>query len=47
LVAEDLTVSVDAMGGDSGPGVVVAALARSAVRQPAVRFLLHGDVAQL
>jgi phosphate acyltransferase len=47
LVAEDLTVSVDAMGGDSGPGVVVAALARSAVRQPGVRFLLHGDEAQL
>jgi phosphate acyltransferase len=47
LVAEDLTVSVDAMGGDSGPGVVVAALARSAVRHPGVRFLLHGDEALL
>jgi glycerol-3-phosphate acyltransferase PlsX len=35
------------MGGDSGPGVVVAALARSAVRHPGVRFLLHGDEAQL
>ncbi len=46
-MAEDLTVSVDAMGGDSGPGVVVAALARSAVRHPGVRFLLHGDEAQL
>jgi glycerol-3-phosphate acyltransferase PlsX len=43
----DLTVSVDAMGGDAGPGVVVAALARSAVRHPNVRFLLHGDEAQL
>lgn len=43
----DLTVSVDAMGGDAGPGVVVAALARSAVRHPTVRFLLHGDEAQL
>jgi glycerol-3-phosphate acyltransferase PlsX len=43
----DLTVSVDAMGGDAGPGIVVAALARSAVRHPAVRFLVHGDEAQL
>jgi len=43
----ELTVSVDAMGGDSGPGVVVAALARSAVRHPTVRFLLYGDEGQL
>jgi len=43
----DLTVSVDAMGGDAGPSIVVAALARSAVRHPTVRFLLHGDEAQL
>jgi glycerol-3-phosphate acyltransferase PlsX len=43
----NLTVSIDAMGGDTGPGIVVAALARSAVRHPAVRFLLHGDEAAL
>ena len=43
----DLTVSVDAMGGDAGPGVVVAALAKSVVRHPSVRFLLHGDEGQL
>ncbi|MGH6870815.1 MAG: phosphate acyltransferase PlsX [Rhizomicrobium sp.] len=42
-----LTVSIDAMGGDTGPGIVVAALARSAVRHPQVRFLLHGDEAEL
>src|SRR5215469_167250 len=35
------------MGGDAGPSVVVAALARTAVRHPAVRFLLHGDEAEL
>jgi glycerol-3-phosphate acyltransferase PlsX len=46
-VAEDLTVSVDAMGGDAGPGIVVAAMARSAIRHPTVRFLIHGDEAQL
>jgi len=35
------------MGGDAGPGIVVTALARSAVRHPTVRFLLHGDEAEL
>src|SRR5579862_3679305 len=35
------------MGGDAGPGVVVAALVRSAIRHPDVRFLLHGDEALL
>ena len=43
----DLTVSIDALGGDAGPGIVVTALARTAVRHPGVRFLLHGDEAQL
>ncbi|MEI9993487.1 MAG: phosphate acyltransferase PlsX [Rhizomicrobium sp.] len=46
-MARELTVSIDAMGGDAGPGVVVAALARSVVRHPAVRFILHGDEAEL
>jgi glycerol-3-phosphate acyltransferase PlsX len=43
----NLTVSVDAMGGDAGPSVVVAALARTTIRHPNVRFLLHGDEAEL
>jgi len=46
-VGRGLTVSIDAMGGDAGPGVVVAALARSIIRHPDVRFLLHGDEAIL
>ncbi|HVZ90406.1 MAG TPA: phosphate acyltransferase PlsX [Rhizomicrobium sp.] len=46
-MARELTVSIDAMGGDSGPGIVVAALARSAVRHPSVNFILHGDEAAL
>jgi phosphate acyltransferase len=46
-VTRELTVSIDAMGGDAGPGVVVAALARAAVRHPTVKFLLHGDEAEL
>jgi glycerol-3-phosphate acyltransferase PlsX len=42
-LARELTVSIDAMGSNAGPGMVVAALARSIVRHPAVRFILHGD----
>jgi len=47
MAAPTLTVSIDAMGGDAGPGVVVEAVARAIVRHPGVRFLLHGDEAQL
>jgi glycerol-3-phosphate acyltransferase PlsX len=42
-VSRELTVSVDAMGGDAGPGVVLAALARSLLRHPSVHYVLHGD----
>jgi glycerol-3-phosphate acyltransferase PlsX len=42
-VARELTVSVDAMGGDAGPGIVITALLRSIQRHPGVRFLLAGD----
>ncbi|HVV28273.1 MAG TPA: phosphate acyltransferase PlsX [Rhizomicrobium sp.] len=42
-----LTVSIDAMGGDAGPGVVISALLRTAQRHPEARFLLHGDEKQL
>src|SRR5476651_1995514 len=47
MVARDLTVSIDAMGGDAGPGIVVAALTRTVLRHPSVRFILHGDEAAL
>jgi len=46
-LARELTVSIDAMGGDAGPGMVVAALARSVLRHPAAKFILHGDEAEL
>jgi glycerol-3-phosphate acyltransferase PlsX len=46
-LARELTVSIDAMGGDAGPGIVVAALARSVLRHPAVKFILHGDEGEL
>ena len=42
-----LTVSVDAMGGDRGPSVVVAALDRVMTRHEGLRFLLHGPAEKL
>src|SRR6201996_5038635 len=46
-VARELTVSVDAMGGDAGPGIVFTALTRVTQRHPGVKFLLAGDEAVL
>jgi glycerol-3-phosphate acyltransferase PlsX len=43
-----LVISIDAMGGDHGPSVVVPALAQALSFLPEqVRFLLHGDEAAL
>ena len=47
MTAPTLTVSIDAMGGDAGPSVVVAAVGRAIIRHPTVKFLLHGDEAEL
>jgi len=46
-LANDLTISIDAMGGDDAPAIVVDGVAISAVRHPRVHFLLHGDEAVL
>lgn len=37
-----IIISVDAMGGDTGPGAVVAGLAKSAKKNPEIGFILHG-----
>ncbi|MFZ1339274.1 MAG: phosphate acyltransferase PlsX, partial [Paracoccaceae bacterium] len=42
-----IVISVDAMGGDRGPAAVVAGLVDSAAQLPGVRFILHGNQAQL
>jgi glycerol-3-phosphate acyltransferase PlsX len=42
-----LVLSVDAMGGDRGPGAVVAALHKALRHTPELRFLLHGPVEKL
>lgn len=40
-------ISVDAMGGDRGPAAVVAGIARSAAKNPDIRFILHGPKDEL
>ncbi len=46
---QSVTLSIDAMGGDHGPSVVVAGVARAVERMAgrSVRYLLHGDEAKL
>jgi phosphate acyltransferase len=39
----EVTIALDAMGGDHGPGVVVPAAAIALERRPDTRFLLFGD----
>jgi glycerol-3-phosphate acyltransferase PlsX len=43
IMAGSVTIALDAMGGDSGPEVVVPGAAMAAERHPGVRFLLFGD----
>ncbi|MEY8830815.1 phosphate acyltransferase PlsX [Sedimentitalea sp. XS_ASV28] len=42
-----IIISVDAMGGDKGPGAVVAGIAKSADKNPEIGFILHGPEAEL
>lgn len=43
----NLVISVDAMGGDNSPRVVVEGLAIAAKKNPDIRFLLFGDEAKV
>ena len=43
----DTVISIDAMGGDLGPSAVVSGMAISAEKNPNLRFIVHGDEAQL
>ncbi|TYO91577.1 phosphate acyltransferase PlsX [Oceanicella actignis] len=40
-------ISIDAMGGDRGPAAVVAGMAKAARHDPDLRFIVHGDEAEL
>jgi len=42
-----VTIALDAMGGDHGPGVVLPAASIALVRHPDMRFLLVGDTARI
>lgn len=42
-----VVISVDAMGGDRGPATVVAGIAESALKNPEIRFIVHGPEPEL
>jgi len=44
---QQLTIALDAMGGDLGPDMVVPGANLSAIRHPEARFLLFGDGARI
>ena len=43
VLSGNLVISIDAMGGDNSPRVVIEGLALAAKKNPDVRFLLFGD----
>ena len=43
----ETTLSLDAMGGDAAPTVVIEGAALALVRHPRIKFILHGDESQL
>jgi glycerol-3-phosphate acyltransferase PlsX len=43
MMGAQVTIALDAMGGDHGPSVVVPAAALALVRRPDLRFILVGD----
>jgi glycerol-3-phosphate acyltransferase PlsX len=46
-MGERKVISIDGMGGDHAPGIVVDGLERFAAERPDLHFLLHGDEAKL
>lgn len=46
-MAGDIVLSLDAMGGDDAPDVILQGAELALLRHPYVRFLLHGDEARL
>ena len=43
----DIVLSIDAMGGDRGPSAIVDGMAKSAAKHPGLRFIVHGNQAEL
>jgi glycerol-3-phosphate acyltransferase PlsX len=46
-LTQPLVISVDAMGGDNGPSVVIPACAKALAERPDIRLLIHGDQAAI
>jgi glycerol-3-phosphate acyltransferase PlsX len=46
-MSDDITLSVDAMGGDHAPEVPVEGMALLLARRPQTRFIVHGDEGRL
>ena len=44
-MTSNLTIALDAMGGDLGPSIVIPGAELAAIRHPTYRFLLFGDQA--
>ncbi|MEP3347779.1 MAG: phosphate acyltransferase PlsX [Litoreibacter sp.] len=47
MTSSDTVISIDAMGGDLGPAAVVSGMAKSAKINSDLRFIVHGDKAEL
>ena len=43
LSENNLVISIDAMGGDNSPKVVIEGLALAHKRNPDIKFLVYGD----
>ena len=46
-MTRDIVISIDAMGGDSGPSAIVGGMVMSASKNDEIRYIVHGDEAEL
>ncbi|RED13826.1 phosphate acyltransferase PlsX [Pontivivens insulae] len=46
-MSRDIVISIDAMGGDTGPSAVVGGMVKSARKNNEIRYIVHGDEAVL
>ncbi len=47
MAKQDIVISIDAMGGDKSPKIVIEGIALAAKKNPDVKYLLFGDSAQV
>lgn len=47
MMSEQTVISVDTTGGDRGTGTILSGLAKAARKNPAIRFILHGNAAEM